>query len=334
MGFLAPFILKAKQILQKLCLEKCGWDEDIPEELSKPWQRWITELSQLDRFEVDRCIKPESFGSVRTARLHHFCDAGEAGYGTVTYLSLAKSNGDIHVTFILAKSRVAPLKQMTIPRLELAAATLAVKVDKMLQKELHMDLENSTFWTDSTTVLKYIHNETKRFYTYVANRIAVIHSLSQVRQWRYVSSRDNPADDASRGLHMEPLLKSLRWLHGPHFLSREESEWPDAPEDLGHLPHSDPEVKRDITVNCLKLEANAASSLIQYFSSWRKLRTAVAWLLKLKNFLLLRSRKDKDNMTSKIKSEQQCLTVDDLDEAEKAIICYEQQCHFKPELAL
>ncbi|KAL0176346.1 hypothetical protein M9458_028676, partial [Cirrhinus mrigala] len=332
LGFLAPFILKAKQILQKLCLEKCGWDEDIPEELSKPWQRWITELSQLDRFEVDRCIKPESFGSVRTARLHHFCDASEAGYGTVTYLSLAKSNGDIHVTFILAKSRVAPLKQMTIPRLELAAATLAVKVDKMLQKELHMDLENSTFWTDSTTVLKYIHNETKRFYTYVANRIAVIHSLSQVRQWRYVSSRDNPADDASRGLHMEPLLKSLRWLHGPHFLSREESEWPDAPEDLGHLPHSDPEIKRDITVNCLKLEANATSSLIQYFSSWRKLLTAVAWLLKLKNFLLLRSRKDKDNMTSKIKSEQQCLTVDDLDEAEKAIICYEQQCHFKPEL--
>lgn len=334
LGFLAPFILKAKQILQKLCLKRCGWDEVIPEELSKPWQRWITELSQLDRFEVDRCVKPESFGSVKTVQLHHFCDASEAGYGMVSYLSLTNSNGDIHVAFILAKSRVTPLKQMTIPRLELAAATLAVKVDKMLQKELHMDLENSTFWTDSTTVLKYIHNETKRYYTYVANRIAVIHSLSRVHQWRFVSSGDNPADDASRGLHIEPLLKSPRWLHGPHFLSGGECEWPDAPEDLGHLPHSDPEVKRDITVNCLKLQTNATSSLIQYFSSWKKLLKAVAWLLKLKNLLLLQSRKDKDNVTSKIKGEQQCLTVDDLDEAEKAIICYEQQCHFNAELTL
>ena len=257
LGFLAPFILKAKQILQKLCLEKCGWDDPIPEVLSKPWQRWITELEQLNRFHVDRCVKPENFGLTRTARLHHFCDASESGYGTVSYLSLTNCNGNVHVSFVLAKARVAPVKQMSIPRLELAAATLAVKVDRMLQKELHMDLENSTFWTDSTSVLKYIYNETKRFHTYVANRIAVIHNLSQVHQWRYVNTRDNPADDASRGLNIEPLLKSPRWLHGPHFLLKPESE---------------------------------------------------------------------------MKGEHQILTVDDLDEAERAIICYVQQCHFDSEL--
>ncbi|KAL2102341.1 hypothetical protein ACEWY4_001509 [Coilia grayii] len=302
--------------------------------MAKPWKRWMTELEQLDRFEVDRCIKPEGFGPVKTAQLHHFCDASEAGYGLVTYLSLVNSTGDIHIAFIMEKSRVAPLKQLTIPRLELAAATMAVKVDKMLQKELHMNLQNSTFWTDSTTVQKYIRNETTRFRTFVANRIAVIHSLSQVHQWRYVSSKENPADDASRGLDIKPHLMSTSWLHGPHYLSRGELEWPDMPEDLSYIPSCDAEVKPAITVNCVKLETNATSSLIQYFSSWKKLLKAVAWLLKLKHILLLRSQKDDLKVTFTKKGEQQSLTIDDLDNAEKAIICYQQQCHFSAELNL
>ncbi|XP_061578953.1 uncharacterized protein LOC133445646 [Cololabis saira] len=127
LGFLAPFILKAKQILQELCKLECGWDEIIPEKLAKRWQIWITELEQLKRFQVDRCTKPNNFGLVRSAELHHFCDASEAGYGTVSYLRFTDA-GEIHVTFILGKSRVTPLKQITIPRLELAAATLAVKI--------------------------------------------------------------------------------------------------------------------------------------------------------------------------------------------------------------
>lgn len=124
-------------------------------------------------------MKPPSYGTVRTAELHQFCDASESGYRTVRYLRLTNFEGAVHLSFVLGKSRITPLKQITIPRLELAAATLAVKVDRMLQSELQIKLENSTFWTDSTSVLKYIYNQTKRFHTYVANRIAVIHNLSQ-----------------------------------------------------------------------------------------------------------------------------------------------------------
>ena len=331
LGLLSPFILKAKQILQRLCLGKYGWDEAIPDELSRPWQKWLTEMDQLNRFEVDRCMKPEEFGDVKTAELHHFCDASELGYGTVTYLRLISNTGDIQHSFILGKSRVAPLKQMTIPRLELAAATLAAKVDRMLHTELHMELTDSTFWTDSTSVLKYIYNKTKRFHTYVANRIAVIHNLSREHQWRHVTSKDNPADDASRGLNMEQLLNSTRWLKGPSFLSRKESEWPGMPKDLGHIPMDDPEVKKEITANCLNLQINATTNLIQYYSSWKKLKRAAAWLLKLRS-LLLRSSKNQVLMASK--GEQQGLTVKDLEEAEKAILCYEQQRYFDSELAL
>ncbi|KAJ8349111.1 hypothetical protein SKAU_G00277000 [Synaphobranchus kaupii] len=194
LGFLSPFILTAKQILQRLCTEKCGWDDVIPDELSKPWQRWLMELEQLSRFEVDRCTMPTNFGHARTAELHHFCDASEVGFGTVSYIRLKNDKGDVHIAFVLGKSRVTPLKQITIPRLELAAATLVVKVDRMLQKELQMKLESSTYWTDSTSVLKYINNQTTRFHTYVANRIAVIHNLSQRHQWRHVRTKENPAD--------------------------------------------------------------------------------------------------------------------------------------------
>ncbi|XP_029619853.1 uncharacterized protein LOC115200878 [Salmo trutta] len=134
LGFLAPFVLKAKQILQVLCKLKCGWDEVIPEEHSISWKRWLSELDQLSRFQIDRCMMPENFGQVKTAQLHHFGDASEQCYGTASYLRFTNGMGKVHIAFILGKSRVTPLKQMTIPRLELAAATLAVRVDRMLRR--------------------------------------------------------------------------------------------------------------------------------------------------------------------------------------------------------
>lgn len=166
------------------------------------------------------------------------------GYGTASYVRFTNHQDNIHVGFVFGKSRVAPLKQITIPRLELAAATLAVKVDQMLTKELHLPLQDSTFWTDSTSVLKYIHNQTKRFHTFVVNRIAVIHDLSRTTQWKHVNSRDNPADDASHGLQVDSFLRS-RWLKGPEF--PEKREWPNTSQNPGEIPPDDPEVKKRVS---------------------------------------------------------------------------------------
>ena len=146
--------------------------------------------------QIDRCMMLENFGQVKTAQLHHFGDASEQGYGTASYLRFTNGMEKIHIAFILGESRVTPLKQVTIPRLELA---LAVRVDRMLRLELQIELEESTFWTDIQSVLKYIRNDTKRFHTFVANRVAVIRDLSKAKQWRYLNSKHNPADDASRG---------------------------------------------------------------------------------------------------------------------------------------
>ncbi len=123
----------------------------------------------------------------------------------------------VSIAFVLGKARVAPLKQTTIPRLELTAAVLAVRVDKMLKRELQLDLHPSVFWTDSTTVLKYIGNETRRFHTFVANRVAVIRNETDVAQWRHIGTKLNPADEASRGLSAEEFLACERWLKDQNF---------------------------------------------------------------------------------------------------------------------
>lgn len=171
LGYLAAVILPSKQILQELCQKNCGWNEEVPEILNQQWIRWLADLKELSRFQVSRCLKLHDFGPSIDARLHHFFDGSESGYGTVTYLRLQNKLGDIHMSFILGKARVTPLKPITIPRL--AAAVLAVRIDKMIKSELQPQLKSSCFWTDSNTVLKYINNENKRSRTFVANRISV-----------------------------------------------------------------------------------------------------------------------------------------------------------------
>ncbi|XP_072015086.1 uncharacterized protein [Amphiura filiformis] len=100
---------------------------------------------------------------------------------------------------------------------------MAVKVNNMLQKELQLKVESTYFWTDSQTVIKYINNDTARFHTFVANRVALIRDGSQPHQWKYVGTSSNPADDCSKGLAVDCFLKNRRWTDGPDFLHKAET---------------------------------------------------------------------------------------------------------------
>lgn len=185
-GYLAVITLPAKHILQELYRKNYDWDEEIPAILKQRWINWLADLKGLSMFQVSRCLKLYGFGSPTHGQLHHFADASDGGYRTVTYLRLQNIQSDVHVCFLLGKARVAPLKPVTIPRLELTAPVLAIRVDKMVKAELQLDLQDSCFWTDSNTVLKYINNENRRFQTFVANRVAVIREASDTTQWRYI----------------------------------------------------------------------------------------------------------------------------------------------------
>jgi hypothetical protein len=142
--------------------------------------------------------------------------------------------------FLIGKSRLTPLQPMTIPRLELSAATVSVRVDMMLERELDLSAAETTFWTDSTSVVRYVENEHKRFHVFVANRIAVIRERSVPTQWRHVNDKLNPADYASRGLSINAFLKTSQWINGPEFLWNSNAEWPQHPPALGEIPVDDP----------------------------------------------------------------------------------------------
>ncbi|XP_064638263.1 uncharacterized protein LOC135494281 [Lineus longissimus] len=221
-GFLSPFILKAKLILQDLCRLKIGWDDDIPEEHLSKWQRWLSDLPKVSNFKTDRCVKPKDFDNIVSSQfssqLVHFSDSSEVGYGVMSYLRLVNGDGRIHCCLLLNKSRVAPLKHITMPRMELAGATVAVRVDRMLRKEIDLPVDRSILFTDSTAVIKYIRNRGTRFKTFVANRLAIIHDGSDASQWCYIDTKSNPADHASRGLWAEDFLNCIAWSNGPEFL--------------------------------------------------------------------------------------------------------------------
>ena len=127
---------------------------------------------------------------------------------------MINENGDVHCCLIFGKSRAAPVKYVSIPRLELNASTLSVKVSDMLRRELDIPVASEELWTDSQIVLVYISNEARRFKTFVANRVQLIKEITKVRQWLYISSQSNPAHYESRGLDVRNLEKIHRWFSG------------------------------------------------------------------------------------------------------------------------
>ena len=326
LGFVCPFVLQAKKIFQAECKSGKGWDTELDTGNMKLWLKWVEDLPVLEQFQIPRCLYPEGYGPPVQAQLHHFCDASQAAYGAVSYVRLTNSKDEIHCSLLFGKSRLAPIKTMTIPRLELSAAVVAVRMDSMLRQELKMTLTDSVFWTDSTTVLQYIKNTTKRFHTFVANRIAVIHDGSQPTQWRYVEGQSNPADDASRGLDAQQMVSDERWKQGPSFLWKDESEWPSLPEISLESLNQDKEVKKDVQACTAKVEESddQFDKLLQSYSCWFRLRKAVAWLHRFKDWL----KAGKDSTATGVH-----LQVKDLQAAETTIVKYLQKKYFKQDLS-
>ena len=244
---------------------------------------------------MPRCFKPVDFGEVKGYQLHIFCDASEVGYASVAYLRITNGNGRVLCAFAMGKTRLCPVKVVTIPRLELQAAVTSVQLNQFLQEELRIPLDKSVFWTDSTAVLKYINSESRRFHTFVANRIAKIQTGSEPSQWRHIESSLNPADEGSRGLSVNQLCLNSRWLSGPAFLTKAESEWPvdraSSDRVAEELNLEDPEVKKSVFTNMVQGEHTRIDELFERYSSWEGLKPGVAWLLRVKDFLRDRVRR-------------------------------------------
>ena len=209
LDFVAPIVLPAKVIRQDLCRRRLEWDDPIPDDERNRWLSWLEDLAKLEQLSVDRCLKSPSFGKVVSVQLRHFSDASQQGYGAVSYLSFLDDKEAIYSSFVMGKARTAPLKTVTIPGLKLSAAVEASRLNKTFRKEIDIPVDESVFWTDSSCVISYIQTNEKRFHTFVANRIAIIHNATSASQWKYVNSEGNPADDASRGLTVDSIIPRI-----------------------------------------------------------------------------------------------------------------------------
>ena len=335
LGIAAPVILLGRQILQELCRRQIGWDERVPLDIRTSWLRWVEGVQLLSSVRLNRCFRAPGFGATSRVELHHFSDASSRGFGTVSFLRLENALGEVHCVFVLSKSRLAPIKSLSIPRLELSAATLAVKVNSMLRRALHLVIHEVFFWSDSTTVLRYIRNETTRFHVFVANRLAIIHDGSSPTQWRYVSSDENPADEASRGQEARLFVTNRRWLMGPSFLYLPAKQWPSDPSKNLPVPVDDPEVRREAVVAAVVAREDPIDRLLYHYSTWLKLRRAVAWLLRVKRHLVALSAMKRVVAAVAIDSrttENPVLSLADLEEAEMAIVRFVQGCAFPEEM--
>ena len=253
LGFIVPYTMKAKLLLQDLCRKKLSWDSLIDEPEKMQWSRWLEDLPQLDKIDVDRCFKPKNFGAVKSVQLHIFSDESRVGYGEVAFLRFVNACGRIHCSFVMGKARLVLIHEITIPRLELTAAVISVKLSQIIHEELEIKIDQVKYWTDSITVLKCINNNTKRFHVFESNHLTIIQNTSSPSEWRYVNRDDNLADDASKGLKLEELTKNGRWLNGPAFLWEEEANWP-AMINVPELRDSDSEVSKESKIyetNCL-----------------------------------------------------------------------------------
>ncbi|GBM88096.1 hypothetical protein AVEN_99788-1, partial [Araneus ventricosus] len=225
-GFLGPFIVRLKLILQELWAADIDWDDKLPSSLDYKWQLWCSELKDLHCVKIPRYYLSDfNLCEFISFDVHSFSDASLAAYGTVLYLRGVTRNGKIIVNFLCSKSRVAPLKSLTLPRLELLGCLLSARLAEQVSKCLKFEA-SCYFWTDSSICTYWIKGKADDYKPFVKNRVKEIQRLSERGIWSHCPGKENPADLLSRGIPASNLAKSSLWWHGPPWLSKPSEFWP------------------------------------------------------------------------------------------------------------
>ena len=223
LGFIAPVTAKIKTIFQLLCKDKLDWDEIIPEKIALVWNKFVEELKHLAEVWYSRFVFSANFSSGSRIELHGFCDSSQEVYCAVVYLRLVYQ-GAVHVCFLASKTKVAPLKTLTIPQLELLGCLLLSKLirEVLVGVKKRIDLHDIFCWTDSEVALCWVNGKEKSWEPWIENRVVAIRKVVDREKWHFVKGEVNPADVPSR------LSSSLKegfsgcWFRGPLMLWSQE----------------------------------------------------------------------------------------------------------------
>lgn len=277
LGLVSPIIMMGKVLLQKLWLCKIGWDDPVPKDIIIVWNKFVKSLSYLNTIRVPRYAMGNN--NYSKLELHIFVDSSQAVYGASAYIRTCDSRDDvIAVRLLCSKTRVAPIKPVTIPRLELCGALLGARLLEKILKSLRLQFDNIIFWTDSTIVLGWLRTPPHLLKSFVQNRVVEISELTSNALWLHVNTKENPADIATRGASACELSSMDLWWHGPMFLRETGSRWK---QNTGNL-HSNtlPELKQSTIINTACI--NMSSDCIEFtkFSNLSRLQRSYAYVMR------------------------------------------------------
>ena len=277
LGITAPVTIVMKIKLQEIWRNGQHWDEELPEDLQQFVKEWTTNTAHLNEIKIPRFY---NWPTAQPIELHVFCDASSQALATVIFIRFAHKT--VYQTkFVIGKTRVAPLKPQTIPKLELQAAVYSCRLQRAFIKNTTLSVSKITHWTDITVVLHWIYNINNRQKTYIANRLHEIRHTTAINDWKYVPTKLNPADEGTRGIKTTEL-KHSQWMNGPAFLKLLSHLWPRTIEDttpstLDNMPTS----KTD-DIQTYSLICNTPHTFVDYkqFSSWKRLLRTTIYVLK------------------------------------------------------
>ena len=323
LGWFSPSTIKVKILLQRLWEMKVDWDDPVPQMILDAWSQWRSELALLSTKHIPRCYFPKEI-RVDTVELHGFSDASESAYAGVIYLRIVDSVGDVHVSLVTSKTKVAPIKRLTIPRLELWGASLLAQLLNHVKEVFHLSLCNVYAWTDSTIVLGWLTGNPRRFKTYVGNRVSCIVEHIAPDRWNHVDGTENPADCASRGVFPSELLEHELWWNGPRWLHLPPTEWP----KQVNLPQAGPsDEEREIPSHVAVQHQRELLLSLNRYSSFTRMNRVTAWVFRFIN----NCRAPVKSQTSLCVTES-WLTVQELTRAQVYWMSMSQEDHFAEEI--
>ena len=228
MGILSPYTIRSKVMFQQLWSRGLQWDENLPEDIKQQWDIWKSELPVLNEICIPRSLMKNG-KSGTSLQLHGFGDASPKAYGAVVYARVTQCNGDVETYLVMSKTRVAPTKVVSLPRLELLAAVINSRLLKFVSQSLSdsQAIERVVCWTDSEVTLHWIRGLSSQWKTFVANRVTEIQQTWDPQHWKHCPGTGNPADLLTRGITSRNLKENDLWWKGPSWLLSNEEAWPD-----------------------------------------------------------------------------------------------------------
>ena len=307
LGILSSFTINLKALFQELCVNKVGWDNELQDGFKKEYHKLVSELKGINDISVKRCVFIRA-QPVRKIEIHGFSDASEKAQGCVVYLRIIYESGKIDNQFLASKAKVNPIKQQTIPRLELSAAVLMSKLVSNLREIIssELDLTNieTYYWVDSVATLCWIKNN-KAWTNYVANRVREILKVSQREQWFYCPGPKNPADMPSRGNYKKCFEANSFWWEGPLFLKGDPKDWPTFPEDNDQSDAMKEKLKNSPLITHAMFSGSKTKDIIDMdrFSNKNKLVRTFAWVWRFISNMRNKGTKDCESKLSLLEIE-------------------------------